>query len=176
MTYIWLGSFGLSCALGWWCTLIGLPGNWLIVFSGALFAWLFPIQGGLGFGWGVVFVLAGLATLGEILEAIASAAGMAKGGSRRGAVGAMIGSLIGGTVGAGLGLPVPIIGPVVGVVVFASLGAMFGAFVGESSSGQAFDKSLAVGKAAFVGRLLATVAKITIASVLLAVAILSSIL
>lgn len=43
--------------------------------------------------------------------------------------------------------------------------------LGESWKGQSFDASLEIGKAAFVGRLLGTVAKMIICSSMVAVAI-----
>jgi len=176
LTYVWLAVFIFSCGAGWWLTVLGLPGNWLIVVSSALLAWLFPVQGDLGFGWRVVFLLAGLAVVGEVLEAISGAAGLAKGGTKRGAFGAVIGSFIGGVMGAGLGLPVPLLGPIVGTLLFASLGAMIGAVYAESTGGRSLEKSLSIGKAAFMGRLLASLAKLAIASVMASVAVLSALL
>lgn len=169
MPYVWIALYCVSCAAGWWLTLLGLPGNWFIVGVSALVAWLLPHQGNLGFGWTVVAVMAGFAIVAEILEAIAGAAGLARGGSRRGAIGGMIGSLVGAIVGTGFG-------PIVGTVLFAAVGAMVGAVIGEATGGKSIEASVEIGKAAFVGRLLATAAKVTIASILVAIGILSSIL
>jgi len=164
MPYLWVGLYCLSCAAGWCLTLVGLPGNWLIVGVSALVAWLFPLQEGLGFGWKTVGLLAGFALLGEILEAVAGAAGLAKGGSRRGAIGGMIGSFAGAIIGTGFG-------PIVGTILLAAVGAMVGAIIGETTGGKSLESSVVIGKAAFVGRLLATAAKVTIASIMVAVGV-----
>jgi hypothetical protein len=61
------------------------------------------------------------------------------------------------------------VGSVVAVVLFAAAGATFGAYVGESWKGRSAEASWEVGKAAFGGRLLGTMAKILAASVMVVV-------
>lgn len=164
--------FGLTMAVSWLAQLLGLPGNWLIVAVAAVYAWWGPSESVTDVGWYVVGVLFVLAVLGEIVELVAGAAGVSKqGGSRRGAMLAIVGSLIGSIVGMFVGLPIPIIGSLVAAVVFAALGALAGAMLGESWKGRDFDASLEIGKAAFVGRLLGTVAKMIVCSIMVAVAL-----
>src|SRR4051794_10018940 len=79
--------FILLVLAGWLMTLFSLPGNWVIVASATLFAWLVPADGssGIGMSWSAVLALAGLAILGEIVEFAASALGASRaGGSKRG--------------------------------------------------------------------------------------------
>ena len=92
---------------------------------------------------------------------------MAKaGGSRRAAIPALLGSLAGGIVGLFVGLPIPIVGPIIGAVLLAGVGAFAGAVLGEQWKGRSFDDSWRVGKAAFWGRLLGTLAKTAIGAVM----------
>lgn len=153
--------------VGWVTQLIGMPGNWLIVLAAALYAWLLPADAPAAIGWNTVIALAVLAVVGEVVELVAGAAGVAKvGGSRRSAVLALVGSMIGGILGIGVGLPIPLVGSLIAAVLFAGLGALAGAFIGESWLGRDFDTSVNVGKAAFVGRVLGTLAKMIICSIM----------
>jgi uncharacterized protein YqgC (DUF456 family) len=121
-------------------------------------------------GWWTVGTLVILAVLGEVLEFVASAMGVKKaGGSRRGALLAIVGSIIGGIVGMGVGIPIPVIGSLVAAVFFGAMGALVGAFLGESWKGRDFDSSVTIGKAAFVGRLLGTLAKVLVATLMVVV-------
>ena len=110
----------LAC---WLLTLLGLPGNWLMVAATAIYAHIVPVSSPAALGWKVVVALLVLAAGGEIVELAAGAMGVARaGGSRRGAVLAMVGSIIGGILGVFIGVPVPLIGPIVAAVLFAGLG------------------------------------------------------
>lgn len=154
----------------WLLTVIGMPGNWLMVAATALYAWLVPHDAAASIGWGIVLVIALLAGLGELLEAVAGALGVAKaGGSRRGAVLALLGSLAGGLVGMFVGLPIPVIGPLVAAVLFAGIGALLGAMLGEQWKGRDLDESWTVGKGAFCGRLLGTLGKVLVGSIMIVV-------
>lgn len=71
----------------WLLTLLGLPGNWLMVAVTAVYAYFVPAQSPIAFGWKTVVAILALAALGEMVELLASAFGVIKsGGSRRGAV------------------------------------------------------------------------------------------
>jgi uncharacterized protein YqgC (DUF456 family) len=160
--------------VSWLSQLVGLPGNWMLVVAVALYAWIAPSEGRADIGWQTVAVLIVLAIVGEIVEFIAAASGVTKaGGSRRGALLALVGSIIGGIVGLGIGLPVPVVGSLLAALVFGGLGALAGAMLGESWKGRDFDASLEVGKAAFVGRVLGTVGKLIVGSVMLVVTLVS---
>ena len=161
MVWVWLAVFIVLVAAGWLMTWLGLPGNWLILAAAAGYLFLVPGELRIGIGWMIVVGLGVLASLGELLELAAGALGVAKaGGSRRGTVLALIGSMLGGIVGIFIGVPIPVIGSLVAAVLFGGLGALLGALAGERWKGKDFDESLQVGKAAFVGRVLGTGAKI----------------
>ena len=168
-----LGAFSLIVVLliGWVLTLIGMPGNWLMVAATAVYAYLVPQQSPVHFGWGVVAAMTVLAALGELIEFVAGSLGAVKvGASKRGALLALAGSVAGGVVGIFVGLPIPLIGPIVAALLFACLGALGGAMLGESWAGRNLHQSWQVGKGAFWGRLLGTLAKSLVASVMVAVA------
>jgi uncharacterized protein YqgC (DUF456 family) len=164
--------FIIVLVASWIAQLVGLPGNWAIVAAGALYAWLLPGEHLTAVGWKAVALLLALAVLGEIVEFAAGAMGVSTaGGSRRGALLAIVGSLVGGIVGLFVGLPIPIVGSLVSAVLFGGLGALAGAMLGETWKGRDFDSSLEVGKAAFVGRLLGTVAKMIVCTLMVVVAV-----
>jgi uncharacterized protein len=153
----------------WLLTLLGLPGNWLMVAATALYAYLTPGSSSAALGWKTVLALVILAALGEIVEFVAGAMGVTRaGGSRRGAVLALAGSLVGGILGVFIGVPIPLIGSVVAAVLFAGLGAMAGAILGETSAGRDMGTSWRVGKLAFWGRLAGTLGKMVLGAVMVA--------
>lgn len=174
MIYLYALLLILVLLIGWMLTLLGGPGNWLMVVAVALYAWLVPADETLTIGWGVVIAFVVLATVGEILEFIAVALGAAKGGaSKRGAALAMLGSIVGAVVGLFVGVPIPVLGSVIAAFLFAGLGAFVGAVLGEQWEGRSLDQSLDVGKAAFWGRVFGTLSKTLIASLMLLIGTLS---
>jgi uncharacterized protein YqgC (DUF456 family) len=160
----------LVALAGWISQLVGLPGNWVVVLAAAVYAWALPGDGRPAIGWNTVIALAALAVLGEVIEFAAGALGVTKaGGSRRGALLALVGSLIGAMVGIFVGLPIPIVGSLAAAIIFGGLGAMAGAILGESWKGRDFESGLEIGKAAFIGRTLGTVAKLLVGGVMIVV-------
>jgi hypothetical protein len=156
--------------VGWIMTLLSLPGNWLIVAAVCAYSLLVPDAWRVDVGWIVVGVIFLVAVIGEILEWLTVAVGTSRaGGSKRAALLALCGSVGGGIVGAVVGLPIPIVGSVIAIVLFAAIGATCGAMVGESWKGRSTEASWEVGKAAFWGRLLGTMAKIGTACVIVVV-------
>jgi uncharacterized protein YqgC (DUF456 family) len=156
----------------WFLTVLGLPGNWLMVAATAVYAYLAPAQSAAVLGWRTIVTLLVLATLGEIVELVAGALGVTKaGGSTRGALMALVGSIVGGIFGLLVGVPIPLIGPIVAAVLFAGLGAMAGALLGEMWAGQHGDATWRIAKLAFWGRLWGTVGKILIGAVMVAVVV-----
>jgi uncharacterized protein YqgC (DUF456 family) len=141
-------------------TVLGLPGNWLMVGLAALMSWGISPQQFPHFPIWSVFVLAGIAVVGEIIEFVAGAAGVGKmGGARRSAALAVVGSLVGAIAGLFVGVPIPIIGSVVASLLLAGVGAWGGAVLGERWAGKSWDGSIQIGNAAFWGRLFGTVGK-----------------
>lgn len=166
----------VATATGWVLTLIGLPGNWVMVLSAALYAWLGPNGGVLQVGWYAVIATAGLAALGELAELAASMWGARRaGGSRRAAVFSLFGSMAGAVAGAVVGIPIPVIGSALAAVMGGAIGALVGAAYAEHSRGEALGTSWRVGHAAFWGRLLGTGAK-TIAGTTIAITVLVGLL
>lgn len=150
---------------------VSLPGNWMIVLFSGLFAWLVQTDAGHGMSWWIVGLLAALAAGGELVEMLASSAGAAKlGASRRALVLSLVGSIAGSIVGVFVGLPVPIVGSAIAVVVFGAGGAFAGAVVGEKWKGSLTQDSVAIGNAAFWGRILGTVGKVAIGISMLVIA------
>ncbi len=167
MSFFWAFLLLLLVLFGWVLTLLGMPGNWLMVAAVIGYVLLVPTQSPLGIGWGIVVVLIALAALGELLEFLAGALGVAKaGGSRRAAVLALLGSLVGAIVGLFVALPIPVVGPILGALLLAGVGAFVGAVLGEQWKGRGLGQSCRVGQAAFWGRLLGTVAKTAVGAVM----------
>jgi uncharacterized protein YqgC (DUF456 family) len=162
----------VAIATGWCLTLLGLPGNWLMVIATIIYALAVPSQWRTAIGWPAVMIIAALAVAGELMEFAAGALGTSQaGGSKRSAALALAGSVAGGLVGAFVGLPIPVVGTVLGAIVFAACGAMAGAVLGESWKGRNLDEGIAVGKAAFWGRLMGTLGKIFMGSMMVAVVV-----
>ena len=127
MTFVWALLLVVIVVAAWLLTVIGMPGNWLVVTAAAVYAFLLPHDGRAAIGWPVVVALVGLAVLGEVVELVAGALGVQRvGGSRRSAVLALGGSVVGGIVGVIVGVPIPIIGSFVGAILFGGLGALTG--------------------------------------------------
>jgi uncharacterized protein len=163
MEFLWAALLLVALVVAWTTNLVGLPGNWLMLACAVLY-WILMAPGQhTSIGTTALIIMAGLATVGELIELAAGSAGVSKaGGSRRSALYAILGSAIGGVIGLVIGFPIPIIGPLVGSLLFASIGAMAGAMHGERSAGRDWSHMLTVGKAAFVGRALGTLAKMVL--------------
>ena len=167
-TVLTLLIVGLSA--GWIMTLLGLPGNWVMVAAAALYVWLAPTDGVAAISWYTVLAVGVLAGLGELIELVAGVWGANRvGRSRRAAVFSLIGSLGGTLLGAAVGLPIPIVGSALGVVLGGALGALAGAVFAEYTLGEKMQQSFRVGRAAFWGRLLGTGVKTFIATLLVVI-------
>jgi uncharacterized protein YqgC (DUF456 family) len=129
---------------------LGLGGNFVILGLAALYALATGFD---PIGWTLLAVLAGIALVGEGIEFVLGTLYVARRGATRGGVVlAFVGGLVGAIVGNGL---LPIAGAVVG----SFIGAFAGAVFGEYRQQQRLEPSLRVGTHAFVGRLLAILAK-----------------
>jgi uncharacterized protein YqgC (DUF456 family) len=170
MIYVWACLLFLVLVVGWIINLFGLPGNWLNLAAAICYAFFMPADERVSISWWIVGIVLLLAVLGEVVEFLAGAAGAAKvGGSRRGVVLSVLGSFIGGVFGAIIGAPIPVVGPIIAVLLFASLGALAGAMLGEWWKGRDWEARWQVGNAAFWGRLLGTVGKVYIGTVIVVV-------
>ncbi len=98
-----------------------------------------------------------LALLGELTKFVAGYSGARRAGtSKQGANWALVGGILGGILG--MAIPLPVIGPLLG----ACMGAAVGAIIAEVRQGVPFEPALRRGKAAGIGRLMGTVAKLAI--------------
>ena len=168
--YLLAGTLVVACTLAWLGNLFGAPDNWLVVGLAALFAWLATDASGRGLSWACVGWLAALALIGETMEFAAGATGAVKqGASRRSIVYSLVGGFGGSLAGAGVGVPIPVVGSLVGALIGGSLGAFAGAYYGETTLMRSHGESVAVGKAAFWGRLWGTVGKFIVGAAMLGV-------
>ena len=146
---IWLGM-----------VLFTLPGNWLMVASTALFAWLHWDAG--VFSAYTLGALVVLAVAAEVLEFLGGLGGARRAGARwAGAVAAIFGAFIGGIVGTFL-IPVPIAGTLLG----AGIGGAAATFLLEAGGGRGMDKAFRSGVGAGIGVFVGTVAKFAIGVVI----------
>lgn len=143
----------------WFGIMFNVPGTWLMILFPAILEWWKPGQ--FMFSWTTLFVAAGLAVLGEVLEFVLGAAGSRQaGGSKRAAALAIVGSIIGGIVG--IALPVPIVGTLIG----ACLGAFGGSLIGDLWAGRPLFQSVEAGRGAAIGRFWGSVAKLAVGAVI----------
>lgn len=132
---------------------LALPGNWLIVVSAFLYAWMYNEQQ-IFSKFTLAFILI-LAILGEIIEFFAGAGGARKAGSSWfGSIGALIGTFIGAIMGT-VFIPVVFIGTLAG----ASLGAALGAWSIEFLLGHPIEEVRKRGFGAGLGVLVGTTTK-----------------
>lgn len=170
MEYFWPVLYVSSLFVFFFLTLIGLPGNWLMLFATVAYAALYKSMLTATMTWGAVIAIGVVILIGEIIEFFAGAAGMAKGGTKKGAILAIVGSILGSFVGASLGSIVPVLGTIVGILVGAALGAMGGAMYGEYLSGKAANQRWEIGKAAFWGKLFGSIGKIVMGAIVIGIA------
>lgn len=157
--YFWAAGLALVNAVFLAMTLIGLPGNWLMIVAAAAVAWWVddPFIG----TWVFVAALL-LAGLGEAIELLAGAVGSRLGGGGRWS---SLGALGGGIAGAILGtvlIPVPVIGTILG----AAIGAFAGSAAVELKTGKSAREALRAGRGAAVGHVAGNVSKAAIGGVI----------
>jgi len=155
---------GLGCLL---LVLVGLPGAWVLVGLALLLeladGWLLGAPDRVTFGWGTIAGCAALALAGELVEAVAGAAGARLGGgSRRAMVGAFAGGIAGAIALTPL-VPIPVLGTLLGALAGSFAGAWIGEATGEEARGRAHNLRAAAGAAA--GKLGGTLGKVAFAAV-----------
>jgi len=129
---------------------VGLPGNWVLLVLAVIYAWITHFA---RLGWVALGIMAGLAVLAEVLEFVTGLTWTAaKGVTRRGTFGAFFGGLVGGVLG---GAAAPPLGAVVG----AFAGTFAGAAILEYSAEKKTAAALHAGRAAFIGKIVATAIK-----------------
>jgi uncharacterized protein YqgC (DUF456 family) len=171
MTFVWATLYILAVLVFWTTNLIGLPGNWLIAGTTAAYVWLNRTPENGATGWWIVGVVIALAVFGEVVELAASSVGVKRaGGARRSSLLALVGSIVGAITGIIVGVPIPIVGSVIAALAFGGIGAFVGAWFGEVWKGRSYAQSSRVGEAAFWGRLVGTLSKTLIGTVMAGVA------
>ena len=139
-------------------TLLGLPGNWLMIVTAALVTWWVdpPL-----IGKGVFIAVVLLAGVGEIVEFCAGALGSRLGG---GGKWASLAALIGGIAGAILGtvfIPIPVIGTILG----AAIGAFAGSAGVELYAGRSRGEAFRAGRGAAIGHVTGNASKFALGCV-----------
>lgn len=158
MIYLYATLITLLNLAFWAGILFGVPGIWLMVLVAAIIEWLQP--GEYMFSQATLYVSAGLALLGEVLEFLLGAAGARQaGGSKRGATLAIVGGVIGAILGTAL--PIPVLGTLIG----ASAGAFAGSLLGDRLAGRPMDQSVEAGRGAAIGRFWGTTSKMIIGAI-----------
>jgi uncharacterized protein len=126
---------------------LGPPGNWVLLAGAVAYAALTHFA---RLGWRTLAVMAALALVAEALETIVGLTYTSKrGATKLGTLGAFVGGLAGAALAAGL---VPPLGALLG----AFGGTFAGAFLFQYLRERERDQALRAGRAAFVGRLLAS--------------------
>ncbi len=163
MLYVYATGLVLANVVWLFLTVLGLPGNWLMVLTAAVMTW---------WTWGedpmfsitVLIAATVIGLVGELLEFLLGAVGARKaGGSRRAAAMSIVGAVAGGIVATFL-IPIPILGTLIGVCA----GAFIGATTTEIVIGKEIGASLQSGRGAAVGRLYGTVAKVIVGGLMFA--------
>jgi uncharacterized protein YqgC (DUF456 family) len=154
MIYVWLSMLILLNA-GWlMLVLFTLPGNWLMVISTCLLAWL-KWDDSRPFNEWLLIGIAALALIGEIVEFFAGAGGAKKAGSGwLGALAAIGGAVFGALIGTVV-VPVPIVGTMLG----ACFGAGLATWTVERATGKERNASVRSGVGAGTGVLVGTLSK-----------------
>ncbi|RJP73954.1 MAG: DUF456 domain-containing protein [Candidatus Abyssobacteria bacterium SURF_17] len=144
------GALGVCMLIGLAITPLGLPGNWIVF--GCAIAYGFA-TGWTKFGWLFIILLGVAALVGELIEALSSAAGAKKyGASTGGTVAAIVGSIAGLILGSA-------VAPIVGSLVGAFLGAFGGAFLYEYARLKDRRQAFRAGVGALLGRTAAVLLK-----------------
>jgi uncharacterized protein YqgC (DUF456 family) len=141
---------------------LGLSGTFVMVGLVLLYALLVGFK---GVGLGFVAILLGLAVLGEVIEAVLGTVYVARrGATRYGVAGSFLGGIVGAVIGSGWF-------PLVGTLAGGFVGAFLGALGGEYLYYERLDRALPTGFAAFVGKVLASSAKMVLAVGILILAV-----
>lgn len=129
---------------------VGLPGTWIALGCVAIYAFATRLA---VVGWGMLLAMTLVCVVGEIVESLLGIVYVSRrGASKRGTFGAFAGGIAGAVLGTA-------IVPIVGSMIFAFVGAFAGAVALEYLAYRSMDRALRTGFFAFMGKLLASLAK-----------------
>lgn len=153
MIYVY-GFFLILLNLVWLATVpFAMPGNWLMIISTGVFAWLTWDSGPISLATLIAVTI--LAFLGEVVEFLGGMGGAKKNGaSFIGSIGAIMGAIIGAVLGTFF-LPIPILGTILG----SCIGAGIGTWLLELATGKTHNDSMRSGMGAGVGQLIGITTK-----------------
>jgi len=162
MDLLWGLSLGLLLFCFLWLNLLSLPGNWLMLGTLALLAWLGPAG---RITWAFVGLMAAAAVLGEVLELAAQLIGGKRGGaSGAGNFGGVVGSIAGAILLAPFALGL-------GSLVGALFGAWLGCFIVERLRQESHQRAAEAAWGAFWGRSFGLVGKSAIGATIIVMSI-----
>lgn len=134
-------------------TVVGIAGNWILVGVALVVALITRFE---AMNWWLLLLCAGLATVGEVVEAALGAVIIARrGGGRWGVIGSIVGGLAGVVLGAG-------VAPPFGSVILGFVGVFLGAVLGEYYKQRRMEPAVRIGFWSFVGRMGAIAAKLAL--------------
>lgn len=150
------------CLVAWASNLVALPGNWAAVLLVGLYVWLGPETGREAIGGGALVAAFYLLWPVKLLNSwlVPGQAHLCR-ASCRAMLYAMLGSMVGAILGAIIGVPIPLVGSVIAAILFGGLGATAGAMYGEWTNGKPWKESWTIGHAAFWGRTVGTLGKMS---------------
>lgn len=152
MTYVAAALLVVVNVAWLFLTLLGLPGNWLMIATAALAEWALEPQ---LFARNTFIAVIAIAVLGELIELFAGAIGSKRGGaSALGSLGALVGGILGAILGTGL-IPIPVIGTILG----AALGAFAGSALLERARGRSPEDAARAGRGAAIGHVMGNITK-----------------
>lgn len=155
----------LMLLIGLTLIIFGIPGTFVILIGAVIYGLVTKFH---EISITTLFLLLGIALLGELIEFVSGMYGAKKlGASKLGMIFALIGGLTGGVCGT-------IIYPFVGTIIGVLLGTFSGGFLGEKMLKKELACSLKAGFGAFIGRLGGTFGKLVL-GIIMAIMVLSKI-
>jgi uncharacterized protein YqgC (DUF456 family) len=173
LTGIWILLVIVLLLAGVLLNLMGFAGNWLMLLTMTGHRLISDPASRWGVNWETLFWILLIAALAEGIEFLSGIKGAGStGASRRSMILSMIGSLIGASFGFGVGnAVVPVVGGIVGVILLGAAGAFAGALLGETWKGREFSIGLEAGRGAFRGRLIGTISKAFLGTLILVISL-----
>ena len=169
MSIVYAAILLLVLTTAWFLTVVGMPGNWLMVVAAALYAWLVPQDSAASIGWGCGYFRCRLGlnwrTTRGVGRCFRRGQGRGQQAQRRTSAYRLA---FGALAGMAVGLPIPLVGPLLAAVFFAGVGAFSRRYGWRTLERPRAGRKLAGRQRRLLGRILGTVAKVLVGSVILA--------